>query len=397
MKQSLFIARLRGYVRIQIRGKECERLINPMMEKGFSIWDIQAVDEGDIEFFILIKDFFRLKPLLKRTGCRMHVLARYGLPFFIGRLGRRKVFFGGMAAFIIGLYLLTSIVWQVSVEGNDRISEADILQAASKQGIHTFQWKFKLKKAEDLSREIQSMLPNTAWVGVEIRGTHITIKVVEATIPDKRELMNPRNLVASKNALVTEILANKGKPMVKPNTYVRKGDVLISGMIGDEQNNQVVVANGKVKGVVWYTSRIEVPLTKTFKVYTGESANRNYLVLGTRALQLSGYGKLKFEHFETIPERKTLTWRSFTLPIGWLHEKVMEVHMVEEPVEAENAKKAGLEQARADLLGAAGAEARLIGEKILHEKSENGKIYIEVHFEVEENIAEEQPIVIRGE
>lgn len=397
MKQSLFIARLRGYVRIQIRGKGCERLINPMMEKGFSIWDIQAAGEERLELFILIKDFFKLRPLLKRTGCRMHVLERYGLPFFMDRLGRRKIFFGGMAAFILGLYVLTSIVWQVTVEGNDRISEAEILQAASKQGIHTFQWKFKLKKTEELSREIQGLLPNAAWVGVEIRGTHLTIKVVEATIPDRKPPMNPRNLVASKNALVTEILSDKGKPMVKPNTYVRKGDVLISGTIGDEQNSQVVVANGKVRGIVWYTSLIEAPLTKTFRVFTGEAVNRNYLVFGTKALQVSGYGKTKFEHFETIPERKTLAWRSFSLPLGWLHEKVREVHIVEEPTSAANAKKAGIEQARAKLLAAAGDSARLAGEKILHEKTENGKIYIEVHFEVEENIAEEQPIVIQGE
>ncbi|MDQ0900213.1 MULTISPECIES: sporulation protein YqfD [unclassified Paenibacillus] len=397
MKQSLFIARLRGYVRIQIRGEGCERLINPMLEKGFSIWDIQAGDAGKLELYILIKDFFRLRPLLKRTGCRVHVTERHGLPFFMGRLGRRKVFFTGMASFIIGLYLLTSLVWQVSVEGNDRISESEILQAASKQGIHTFQWKFKLKKTEDLSREIQGMLPHAAWVGVEIRGTHITIKVVEATIPDKGPPLNPRNLIAAKNALVTEILSDKGKPMVKPNTYVRKGDVLISGTIGDEQNSQVVVASGKVKGIVWYTSRIETPLTKTYRVYSGEVMTRNYLVFGTRAVQVSGYGKQKFEHFETIPERKTLVWRSYSLPLGWLHEKVMEVQIVEEPIDPANAKKAGLEQAKAKLLGAEGADARIVGEKILHEKTENGKIYIDVHFEVEENIAEEQPIVIRGE
>ena len=65
--------------------------------------------------------------------------------------------------------------------------------------------------------------------------------------------------------------------------------------------------------------------------------------------------------------------------------------------EAANAKKSGLEQARAKLLKASGENSRLVGEKILHEKTENGKIYIDVHFEVEENIAIEQPIVTQGE
>lgn len=86
MKQSMFIARLRGYVRIQIRGNESGKLINPMMEKAFSIWDIQAAEDGKLELNILIKDFFKLKPLLKRTGCRVHVLERYGLPFY-GEIG----------------------------------------------------------------------------------------------------------------------------------------------------------------------------------------------------------------------------------------------------------------------------------------------------------------------
>ncbi|MBD0379109.1 sporulation protein YqfD [Paenibacillus sedimenti] len=397
MKQSIFIARLRGYVRIQLKGKGAQGIINPMMESGFSIWDIKPTEENKLELYILIKDFFRLRPLLKRTGCRVHVLTRHGLPFFMDRLGRRKLFLGGIAAFIVALYVLTSLVWQVSVEGNERIRKDEILQAAAKQGIHTFQWKFRLKKTEELSREIQGMLPNAAWVGVEIRGTHLIIKVVEATIPDRGPLMNPRHLVASKNALVTEIQSVKGRPMVKPNTYVRKGDVLISGIIGNDANNQVVVANGKVKGIVWYTSKIEVLLTKSYKVYTGETTNRNYLIFGTRALKVSGYGKHKYAQFETIPERKTLQWRSITLPIGWLHEKVMEVNYIEEPVEAENAKKSGLEQARADLLTSAGPDSRIAGEKILHEKTESGKVYMEVHFEVEENIAVEQPIVTRGE
>ncbi|WP_260115448.1 sporulation protein YqfD [Paenibacillus hexagrammi] len=324
MKQSMFIARIRGYVRIELRGKDCERLINPIMEKGISMWDIRPKDRNNMELCIMVKDFFSLRPILKGTGCKLHVLERFGFPFFLDKLGRRKIFIGGLLTFVIALYVLTSMVWQISIEGNEQITKAEIMQAASQQGIHKFQWKFRMKSSEELSREIQNMLPRAAWVGVEIRGTHVVIKVVEATIPDKNPLMNPRNLVASKNALVTEIYSDRGRPMVKPNTYVRKGDVLISGIIGDEENSQVVVASGKVKGIVWYTSHIEAPLTKSYKAYTGESSYRRYLVFGTRALQLTGYGKLPYEASEIIPNRKKLQLGAFTLPVGWLSEKVME-------------------------------------------------------------------------
>ena len=46
--------------------------------------------------------------------------------------------------------------------------------------------------------------------------------------------------------------------MVKINSFVQKGDVLISGLIGSG-NQQVVVAKGVVMGEVWYTSKIAVP------------------------------------------------------------------------------------------------------------------------------------------
>jgi similar to stage IV sporulation protein len=393
---SIFISWIRGYVKLQVKGRGAEGLLNEMIDQHFSIWDIRVTEEKTVMLSILLKDFFRLRPLLKRTSCRMHVLERYGFPFIMDKLGTRKIFIGGFAGFIIGLYLLSSLVWQISVEGNERISDSDILQAASKQGIHRFQWKFRLPDGDVLSKQLQNSLPGTAWVGVEIRGTHFTIKVVESTITDPKQLMNPRNLVASKNALVTEIIADKGRPMVKPNTFVRKGDVLISGVIGDEQNKQIVVASGKVKGIVWYVSHIETPLTQTYKVYTGERKSRNYLVLGTRALQLTGYGKLNYLQYETIPNRFALHWRNYSLPFGWLHEAIMEVREEHKPIDPAEAKMNGLEQARAELRLTAGADSKHISEKILHEKTENGKIYMEAYFEVEEWITEEQPIVIQN-
>jgi len=389
--QSFFLAAVRGYVKVEIRGGNFEQLLNLLVDRRCLPWDIVITNRQKAEMKMTVRDYFRLRPFLKQTGCRVHVLQRYGLPFFLNKVGRRKFFVAGMACFVVGLYLLSSVVWNVEVDGNEKLSDNQILQAARKEGIYPFQWKFRLKDPDALARGIQAHLPDAAWIGVEIRGTHIWIKVVESRKPQETPLSNPRNLVAAKNALVTEIYAEKGRPMVKPNTYVRKGDVLISGLVGNGM--QAVVAKGKVKGLVWYTANIEVPLTQTYKVYTGENKNRSYLVIGKYGVQVTGYGKLPFDKYETVVNRTTLQWRQFTLPFGWQTEKLMEVRTDKQAVDPAAAKQMGLERARADLLVGAGPDSKITGEKVLHERTENGKVYMEVHFEVEEYIEQEQPII----
>ncbi|MDT2238564.1 sporulation protein YqfD [Paenibacillus larvae] len=97
------------------------------------------------------------------------------------------------------------------------------------------------------------------------------------------------------------MLAKKGKPQVRPGSYVKKGSILISGLIGDEANQAQVTAEGTVKGLVWYESDIESPLTRTYQIYTGESKDKDYLVIGNRGLQLTGYGKIRLNNLKPSP------------------------------------------------------------------------------------------------
>lgn len=126
---------------------------------------------------------------------------------------------------------------------------------------------------------------------------------------------------------------------------------------------------------------------------TGESKERFYMVLGKWAIQLWGYGSTPFSSFDTESNHKPLTWRSFTLPMGWLTEKDLETREHEQQQTIEWARTKGLEGARNDIMAKNGKGTKIISEKILHEKKENGKVYMKVLFEVEESIAEELPLV----
>ncbi|GIP39612.1 hypothetical protein J31TS4_28920 [Paenibacillus sp. J31TS4] len=385
------LMRLRGYVTVAFRGTGIEQLLNLAVAERFTLWDVRMTGAESARASMPVSDFFRLRPLLKRTGCRVHVMERAGFPFLLVKIGKRKTFAIGLLGFLLGLFLLTSVVWKVEVLGLEKLGEDVVLDKAGEIGIYRLQWKFRLQDPDKMASELHRRLPDAAWVGVEVEGTHVHIRVVESTRPDPRQLTGPRHLIASKNAIITEILADKGKPLVQPHSYVRQGDVLVSGLIGAEGGNQqLVAASGKVKGLVWYTSDIEVPLSRTLKTYTGEQYKRFYLVFGSRALQITGYGKEDYSRSETIPDRKTLHWRNYVLPVGWLTEEVKEVKESELAIRPEEALAAGLERGRADVLAGAGEEARITGEKILSQREENGKLLLTVHFEVEERIDTEQ-------
>jgi similar to stage IV sporulation protein len=387
---------IRGYVAVEIRGSDIEAFMNVAIKSGCHIWHMNRTSSASVRLFTDLASFFRFKSLLRQTGCTMHVLSRSGLPFLLSKMEARLFFTMGLVLFILGIYVLSQLVWRVDVEGNERISYDDIMTVAAQQGIYPFQWKFRLQETEVLSRALTHALPGAAWVGVEVKGTRIRIKVVEQTIPEPKPLMNPRHLVSNVDAVITEIFVERGRPMVKPHTRVKKGDILVSGIIGNEENKLVVVAEGKVKGLVWHVYDIQAPLTHQHKVYTGQSKVRQYLVIGNRALQLTGYGKLPFAAFQSDSRRRTVQWRDILLPFGWIREEISEVRIDQENIEVKDAKSIGLSHARADIVMKASNNARIHNEKILHEKIEGGKVYMKVLFEVEQEISTEL-LIIQGE
>ncbi|QSF43910.1 sporulation protein YqfD [Paenibacillus tianjinensis] len=386
------LSTLRGFVTLHVTGPQVEKFINAVAEAGIVIWEVKPAGDG-ASLNLLLNDFFALRPLLKKTGCRMHVTARNGLPFRAARLWRRKLFAAGILLFGVTLLLFCSMVWTIRVEGNKLIASDDILAAARQEGVYPYQWIWRMEDPDKLSKKLASRVPGISWVGVERTGTSITIQVVEADRPENKPLLSQRHLVSRTDAVVTGIYAEQGRPVVGIHSRVKKGQILISGALGDEENIEYVVAKGEVKGLVWHEYNIEVPLKTTSSSYTGERKDRTYLVLGKWAVQLWGYGKSGFDKSRTLTENNMLTWRSLRLPLGVMTEKELQIQYTSSEKTAEEARADGIARAKNDILARYGADSTIKSQKILHEKKDNGKVYIKVLFEVEEKIAEELPIV----
>lgn len=387
-----WVATMRGYVWIKLVGGENEDFLNSATREKISLWNISFNAAGELLFGVSVPDFFRLRPLLRKSGSRIRIISRHGLPFQLARLSRRKTFAGGMLAFVVALFILSTLVWDVRVEGNSSISEEKIRQAAKAEGIYPYQWSFRLQDAASLSQRLALRLPEAAWIGVDKRGTSISITVIDSTKPETKSLEGPSHLVAKTDAVITQIIAENGRPKVVRNDRVRKGDILISGILGDANHYKTVASKGKVMGLVWHEYRIVSPLATKSKSLTGMTKERTYLLIGNRALQISGYGGQTFDNSQTRSTVNQVQLWKRLMPFGTIKEHEQEVVEIQKKLTPEEAKQAGLAQAREELKAKWGQDATIKAENILHEHTENGKVMLTVLFEVEQSIEVERPI-----
>lgn len=386
-----------GYLVIILNGKRIERLINLAVQKGMQVWSITRYDEQRGKIAIRLEDFFRLKPLLKDTGCRMRILSKHGFPFFLMRVRKRYAFFGGFLLFITMLFLLSRVIWSVEVVGNEKISRHQVLQVAEKVGIEQGKFSFLLDDPDKIQTQLMEQLPEASWIGFQMKGTKAQIRVVEKVIPDDKEVLSPRHLVAKKSAVIHNIFAQHGKPMVRPTDFVRKGDILVSGLIGKEDSPTAVAAKGIVEGEVWYETEVVIPIKQKQSVFLGEQHRNFYLVWGEKQFKVWGFDEPTFKEYETKEETRVIRWRDKTFPIGWKEETLQSAEVSERKISEEEALELAKQTAKQDILTKMGNGGYIKEEKVLHHRQENDKVYIKMHIVAIEDIAVEAPITIEGE
>lgn len=284
---------LAGYVDVEVRGRHPERFINMAVYNGMVLWDVRRTQNA---FYLKmsIPSFLAIRPVAHATACRVHVTGRHGMPFRLQSLRRAGAMSWGVVAFVVLLYVLSSVVWSVQVTGTTSLDPAVIRAAAYANGLRPGTWKFGLDLPA-INREILLAIPKLAWAAVEIRGGVAIVHVLErATVPPQllSDYDQPADLVADEAAVIEEIITAMGTPMVKKGDVVSPGQVLIKGMVGQNLYDQwakgwlgqvpapvpvPVRATGIVRGRVWRVSTVYIPFVRRQSYLTGRIA-REYLL-----------------------------------------------------------------------------------------------------------------------
>lgn len=385
-----------GYVKAEVKGKYTELFLDRCIQNNISIWIVKRVDDQTLSCYFFLKDISKIRVLLRRTGCRLHFKQRHGLPFFIKKINSRKGFVFGLMISLLIIFFFSNMIWSIQINGASAELEHNVKQTLNQIGVKKGAFILSLPGEQEIQQAVTEEIDNLTWIGVKRLGTRYSFEVVEKTFPKEQEALNPRHLIAKKKAVIHKVFAEQGQAMVKEKEYVRKGDILISGLVGEGDNQKVVPAKGKVLGEVWYLSKASVPLKSTIVTNTGNIQTKYFFNISKFTVPIWGFKKESFSEKETLVDEKPIYFLKWQLPISFMKKKILEVETKERVLSEKQAKDIAIQMTEKDIIREVPLDAEIKGKKILQEKVDNGKVNVTIHYQVIEEITTEQPI-IRGD
>lgn len=386
---------LRGYVIIIVEGYFIEKFFNICTHRQILLWDVRVQKEQLVTLKMSINGFKLIRPIARKTKCRVRLLKKIGLPFIFNRYRRRKAFFAGAILFIALIYTMSSFIWSVEITGNKVIQTSQLENALADNGISTGVLKYRINTDSAVTGMLLKM-KDLSWISIVVKGTKVKVELRERIeVPVIVPKHIPCDVVALKDGLIKQVIATEGIEAAGEGDTVQKGQVLISGKIplkGEEKKFRLVHAMGTVSARIWYEEQAPVELTVEERLRTGKMINNHSLILFSRKMELL-HKKNKFRDYETVEVRKKLSiGEDFVFPIEWMTVRFYEEKRVQASVSEKDAKAAAVENVNKKVMEQLPEGAKIIKRNVKFIEDEDMGLVAVVTLECVEDIGTSKQI-----
>lgn len=231
-----------GYRQGKVKGEDRAKLVNAFLRLGIS----SKVD-SDGRFTTRERDKARFVAYAKHK-LRYELTEPLGLYGFLWRNRRRYGVFLAIILLSCAFFFSSDLVWDVRVSGNERLSDEAVMDALCESGFEIgSSWRTTDKNA--VEAELLSNTPDISWISINRRGTVAYVEVIESENVAIEENVSPlySNIVADRDGVIEEISVKSGSAAVKIGDVVKRGDVLISGVVENENGSYLCRAEGIVR------------------------------------------------------------------------------------------------------------------------------------------------------
>ena len=382
-----------SYSEITIPSKQKSRALSLILSSSLTYKRAFSVDTDNFVIEISQRYAERYEKLFRASSIEYRLKKTEGIFSFISCIkGRIGVLFGLLFLFSV-LIFSSNIVWKINIHGNSIATREEILNELENAGfsLGTF------IPGIDYDGLHNSVLLNSdclSWITVNVTGNVADVYVREKS--KKKDKVTPAysNVIAAYDGYIEKIIVENGKKEVSVGQVVKKGDILISGVI-DSQSEGVRYeqAKGEVFAYVSKQIKVEIPYISEEKAYTGNKyVYKNYKIYNFPIKFSTKYGNQAL-FYDKIEQREYAS----IFGIEGLPFEVITTTLYEyEFKKVELTKEEAVDRAFKDLrwqLDTLLENAELISKTVTTSYDENG-FYIECELYCLENIAKIQEFYV---
>ncbi len=258
-----------GHTKYTIVTDNIENVIN-LLKGKCSINDIVLCD-GCIKFSCCYYDTKNVDSILKSNGITEFNRSSFGFLHRLQKYRKRSGLLIGAATVTLLLIVSTLFVWEIRVEGNEKVRADEIIELLKTAGFCEGVLKNRVKK-ESIINNCLIKDDRISWMSINYEGTVAHVELKEARLVKKIEKRENVNLVASFNGIIHRVDALSGSALVNSGDAVTKGQMLVSAFVDKRTGGSSLRG---ARGFVWANTersyRVCVPLMYYKKEYTENS------------------------------------------------------------------------------------------------------------------------------
>jgi sporulation protein YqfD len=381
-----------GWIEVTFSGGRPSEILTQLAAYGQRLWVVTAA-QGRLTVHLSLSGIGSVRRVARMTGARAKFGRRGGLPLVWRGARRRPGIAIGLIAAVGWFAFFSGRVWLVDVPAaNLPVADRRAIVAAAAEAGLTLGSPAQPERLERIRLRMQSLLPQFSWIGLERQGVLVTIAVAPFLPPPPPATVP--YLVAKKGGEVRRVVVYIGRATVQPGERVRRGQVLIEGVVAfsgqQSEPSAAVRVNAPAAGEVWAAVTYQASAFQPYQATEAELGRRLTVVRWVwpdgQLLWQPPSPAVPFRRYQVEVHTDPIYFRGILLPFERqelvYNEVISRVRRLDVKTATEWARRRALAELQADVP----AEAPVLRKQEKVQRQPDGvKVWLE--WTVEENIA----------
>lgn len=380
MKKRLF-SFINSKIRIRVSGKNVNNFVKRVIFNNINIYKVTLLSDRDLYLVINYNDLDKVLSIKSIYDIR--VINYYGGIRFIKRIYKSRFILLFLGIGFITIYILSNVIFDIEVIHSNSNIVSLINDELYKNGIRKYSFALSYDEVNRVKNKIlEDNRSSIEWLEIIKSGTKYIVRVEERIINKPIYDDKIYDIVASKNASIKRISAESGEKVKYVNTYVKKGETIISSSVTLPDNSVILKsARGNVIGEVWYSVRVFYPYVYNETIYTGNK--KKVMVFNVLNKRISFFD---FNRYKSFKRNVKYIFNNNFIPISFTYEDEYETRVINEIYDRDTATYKGISIAKEKILDKYSSIIDITDVKVINKWEENSGIVMDLFITCDEDI-----------